>query len=76
MNQAMMTQKQMTLANTAQENPTHRFTNLYSLMHWDYCHHAEHGFASNNRSNGKPRCGESRTSGLERGMGKTTWSNL
>ncbi len=36
MNQAMMTQKQMTLANTAQENPNHRFTNLYSLMHWDY----------------------------------------
>lgn len=39
------------------------------------CHHAEHGYAGNNHSNGKPRCGESRTSGLERGMGKTTRSN-
>src|SRR5512138_1033437 len=36
MNQAMMTQKQMNLAVTARENPKHRFTNLYSLMHWDY----------------------------------------
>ena len=36
MNQAKMTQKQTTLAKTAQENPSHRFTNLYSLMHWDY----------------------------------------
>ena len=36
MDRAMMTQKQMTLAKTAQENPHHRFTNLYSLMHWDY----------------------------------------
>ena len=36
MDRAMMTQKQMTLANTAQENPHHSFTNLYSLMHWDY----------------------------------------
>ena len=36
MSQAMMSQKQMTLATTAQENPTHRFTNLYSLMHWDF----------------------------------------
>jgi group II intron reverse transcriptase/maturase len=26
----------MTLAIDAKENPTHRFTNLYSLMHWDY----------------------------------------
>ncbi len=26
----------MKLAITAQENPEHRFTNLYSLMHWDY----------------------------------------
>ena len=36
MSRALMTQKQMTLARTAQENPNHRFTNLYSLMHWDY----------------------------------------
>lgn len=36
MHRAMMTQKQMTLANTAQENPNYRFVNLYSLMHWDY----------------------------------------
>ena len=36
MHRAKMTQKQMTLAQTAQENPHHRFTNLYSLMHWDY----------------------------------------
>ena len=35
MNQAVMAQKQMTLATTAQANPTHRFTNLYSLMPWD-----------------------------------------
>lgn len=31
-----MAQKQMILAETAQHDPTHRFTNLYSLMHWDY----------------------------------------
>lgn len=31
-----MAQKQKTLAEAAQANPTHRFTNLYSLMHWDY----------------------------------------
>jgi RNA-directed DNA polymerase len=31
-----MTQKQMTLAQTAHSNPQHRFTNLYSLLHWDY----------------------------------------
>jgi RNA-directed DNA polymerase len=36
MSQTMMSQKQMKLAITAQENPEHRFTNLYSLMHWDY----------------------------------------
>jgi RNA-directed DNA polymerase len=36
MNQAKMAQKQKTLATTAQENPEHRFTNLYGLMHWDY----------------------------------------
>lgn len=33
MNQTKMSQKQMKLARTAQENPAHRFTNLYSLMH-------------------------------------------
>ncbi|HWQ05038.1 MAG TPA: reverse transcriptase domain-containing protein [Longilinea sp.] len=26
----------MKLAKTAQENPEHRFTNLYSLIHWDH----------------------------------------
>lgn len=31
-----MAQKQMALAETAQGNTEHRFTNLYSLMHWDY----------------------------------------
>src|SRR4030067_2149444 len=36
MSQTMMSQKQMKLAITAQENPAYRFTNLYSLMHWDY----------------------------------------
>jgi RNA-directed DNA polymerase len=36
MSQTKMSQKQMKLAITAQENPEHRFTNLYSLMHWDY----------------------------------------
>ena len=30
----MITQKQATLAKTAQSNPQHKFTNLYSLMHW------------------------------------------
>jgi hypothetical protein len=30
----MMAQKQQTLAHTALDNPHHRFTNLYSLMHW------------------------------------------
>jgi hypothetical protein len=34
------------------------------------CHHAEHCFTSNDHSNEKPRCGKSRTSDLERGMGK------
>ncbi len=36
MSQAIMAQKQKTLAKAAQANPEHRFTNLYSLMHWDY----------------------------------------
>ena len=36
MNLTKKTQKQMTLAMTARDNPEHRFTNLYSLMHWDY----------------------------------------
>ena len=36
MSQTMMSQKQMKLVITAQENPAYRFTNLYSLMHWDY----------------------------------------
>ncbi len=36
MSQAIMAQKQKTLAEAAQENPEHRFTNLYSLLHWDY----------------------------------------
>jgi group II intron reverse transcriptase/maturase len=36
MSQLLMSQKQMTLAETACKNPEHRFTNLYSLMHWDY----------------------------------------
>src|SRR3990170_726093 len=35
MSQTKITQKQMTLAETAQANPGYRFTNLYSLMHWD-----------------------------------------
>jgi RNA-directed DNA polymerase len=52
---------------------SHRLTDLKTLC--VHCHHAGHGFVSNNHSNGKPRCGESRTSGLERGMGKTTGSN-
>src|SRR5436190_21207188 len=36
MNQTVMAQKQMALARTARQNPGHRFTDLYSLMHWDY----------------------------------------
>lgn len=36
MSRTKMTQKQMTLAITASDNPQHRFTNLYSLLHWDY----------------------------------------
>ena len=36
MSQSKMSQKQTSLALAAQENPQHRFTNLYSLMHWDY----------------------------------------
>src|SRR6266568_3538826 len=36
MSQAIMAQKQKTLAEAAQASPEHRFTNLYSLMHWDY----------------------------------------
>jgi group II intron reverse transcriptase/maturase len=30
-----MAQKQMALAQNAQRHPTHRFTNLYRLLHWD-----------------------------------------
>ena len=29
-------QKQMQLAQAAQDDPARRFTDLYSLMHWDY----------------------------------------
>ncbi len=36
MNQTKMSQKQMTLAEMACQNPEHRFMNLYSLMHWEY----------------------------------------
>jgi len=36
MSQAIMAQKQKTLAEAAQANPEYRFTNLYSLLHWDY----------------------------------------
>jgi RNA-directed DNA polymerase len=36
MNQAKMAQKQAELAKKAKENPTHKYYNLYSLMHWDY----------------------------------------
>ncbi len=36
MNQSKMSQKQTSLAMAAQKNLQHRFTNLYSLMHWDY----------------------------------------
>ena len=36
MSQSMMSQKQMSLAKVAQKDPEHQFTNLYSLMHWDY----------------------------------------
>jgi group II intron reverse transcriptase/maturase len=36
MSQSKMSQKQTSLALAAQENPQHRFINLYSLMHWDY----------------------------------------
>jgi RNA-directed DNA polymerase len=34
--QSKMSQKQESLALAAQKNPQYRFTNLYSLMHWDY----------------------------------------
>ncbi|MBV9281044.1 MAG: group II intron reverse transcriptase/maturase, partial [Chloroflexi bacterium] len=36
MNRTKMVEKQATLARTAQERPEHQFTNLYSLMTWDY----------------------------------------
>jgi group II intron reverse transcriptase/maturase len=35
MSLTVMAQKQMDLARTALANPTHRFTNLYRLLHWD-----------------------------------------
>ncbi|MBP1468880.1 group II intron reverse transcriptase/maturase [Candidatus Chloroploca sp. M-50] len=31
-----MVEKQKALAELAQKHPAHRFTNLYSLLHWDY----------------------------------------
>lgn len=39
MNPTKMAEKQMFLAKTASEHPDHRFTNLYSLLHWDYWMH-------------------------------------
>lgn len=36
MSRSRMSQKQKSLALAAQQDPRHRFTNLYSLMHWDY----------------------------------------
>jgi RNA-directed DNA polymerase len=36
MSPTKMAQKQRTLAITAHNQPDHRFTNLYSLMHWEY----------------------------------------
>ena len=35
MSRTKMAQKQQTLATTARDEPSHRFTNLYSLLHWD-----------------------------------------
>jgi RNA-directed DNA polymerase len=35
MSPTTMAQKQMALATTARDQPTHRFTNLYRLLHWD-----------------------------------------
>ena len=35
MNLTKMAQKQLTLAETARAYPAHRFSNLYSLLHWD-----------------------------------------
>jgi RNA-directed DNA polymerase len=36
MHPTKMAEKQAKLAQTALENPQHRFTNLYSLMHWEH----------------------------------------
>jgi len=36
MSRTKMAQKQQALATTARDVPSHRFTNLYSLLHWDY----------------------------------------
>src|SRR5690554_6142010 len=36
MSRSRMSQKQKSLALAAQQDPRHRFTNLYSPMHWDY----------------------------------------
>ncbi len=36
MNQVKMAQKQAELAKNAVEHPEHRFSNLYTLMHWEY----------------------------------------
>ena len=35
MSPTKMAQKQLALATTARDQPTHRFTNLYRLLHWD-----------------------------------------
>ena len=40
MNPTKMAEKQKFLAKTASEYPEHRFSNLYSLLHWDYWMHA------------------------------------
>ena len=39
MNPTKMAEKQKFLAKTASEYPEHRFSNLYSLLHWDYWMH-------------------------------------
>lgn len=35
MSPTTMAQKQLALATTARDQPTHRFTNLHRLLHWD-----------------------------------------
>jgi len=68
-------QKQMTLATTAVDNPAYRFTNLYSLMHWDYGIRTAMRTSQQKLPHGEPDARTTCMSGSERGAEETTVRN-